>query len=168
MKKNIEIKSYYKGDKRKYKKIYEIAVSFSYFLDREDIYDQILKKNIKGAHSDQIKNILLIKARELGFKSEKQGLFRNYSINYRPDYFRPLGKGGIILEVERGRTVNNNNDLLDFWKCHICKEANHLILIVPKHVSHTRNIYKKVKERLAFFFEKKNYTNVESVHIIGY
>ena len=47
MKKNIEIKSYYKGDKQKYKKIYEIAVSFSYFLDREDIYDQIQKKILK-------------------------------------------------------------------------------------------------------------------------
>ena len=93
-------------------KVYEIAVSFSYFLDREDIYQEILKKNVKGAHSDQIKNILLKKARELGFKSEKQGLFRNYSVNYRPDYFRPLGKSGIILEVERGRTVNNNNDFL--------------------------------------------------------
>ncbi len=31
-----------------------------------------------------------------------------------------------------------------------------------------RKKYAKVKERLAFFFEKKNYTNVESVHIIGY
>jgi len=30
------------------------------------------------------------------------------------------------------------------------------------------HIYKEVKERLVLFFKEKNYTIVESVHIIGY
>ena len=59
-------------------------------------------------------------------------------------------------------------DLLDLWKCHICKEANHLFLIVPLNVSHTPNIFKNVCKRMESFFEKDNYTNVDSVIIFGY
>ena len=36
------------------------------------------------------------------------------------------------MEVERGKTVLNNMDLLDVWKCHICESANYLFLIVPQ------------------------------------
>lgn len=41
-------------------------------------------------------------------------------------------KSGIILEVERGKTLMNNMDLLDMWKCHICEHARYLFSIVPK------------------------------------
>ena len=44
---------------------------------------------------------------------EKKGLFKNYNSQLRPDYYKKLKKSGIILEVERGKTLKNNMDLLD-------------------------------------------------------
>ena len=41
--------------------------------------------------------------KDLGFESEKKRLFKHY--NLRPDYYKKTDDGGIILEVERGRTV---------------------------------------------------------------
>lgn len=52
--------------------------------------------------------------RELGFESEKVGLFSSDEFALRPDYFIRLGQTGILLEVERGKTTINNVDLLDF------------------------------------------------------
>jgi len=75
---------------------------------------------------------------------------------------------GIILEVERGKTIRNNMDLLDVWKCHICKEANHLFLVIPKEISHTPNCFKYSSKRLSSFFQKDNYINIDSLNIFGY
>jgi len=171
MKNNIEITKFKKKNinYEDYKTVFETADLLFGYLNQDEIYKKIKKFNVKDAHSDKIKNIFLKYAKkELGFKSEKKDLFKNYNSSIRPDYFKLLDRGGIILEVERGRTINNNNDLLDFWKCHICAEANHLILVVPQNVSHTSNIYKIVCRRLALFFEEPNYTNVDTVTIIGY
>ena len=68
-------------------------------------------------------------AEPLGFWGQKKDLFKEYQ--------RPLSGGstGIIFEVERGKAVTNNMDLLDLWKCHICREASHLILVVPMVVA---------------------------------
>ena len=42
----------------------------------------------------------------------------------RPDFFYRIGPGeGVIAEVERGGTVNNNHDLKDIWKAHIAPDA---------------------------------------------
>src|SRR5438309_811154 len=60
-------------------------------------------------------------ARELGFESEKVGLFGSAEFALRPDYFRKIGETGVLLEVERGKTTINNMDLLDFWKVHLCR-----------------------------------------------
>jgi len=48
-----------------------------------------------------------------------------YRVGYvlRPDYFLKLDDTGILLEVERGKTTINNMDLLDFWKCHLCRNT---------------------------------------------
>ena len=62
-------------------------------------------------------------------------------------------------------------DLLDLWKCHICREASHLILVVPMVVRRTnavKSVYPRVVARLSTFFEPGNETNVSSVAILGY
>jgi hypothetical protein len=109
----------------------------------------------------------------LGFTSEKNGLFNNLSVKQlRPDYYRKLdNKSGIIMEVERGKTIANNMDLLDIWKCHICDEANFLFLIIPniRQTATGQNIiFKTVERRMLTFFETENYTNVDGVFLIGY
>ena len=116
---------------------------------------------------------MLQNALELGFQSERKGLFANYEVSaLRPDYYRAVDKSGVLLEVERGKTITNNMDLLDLWKCHICDYASYLFLVVPKfrpsangssmrHFSH-------VCKRLSPFFEERNYVNVDAVFVFGY
>ena len=77
------------------------------------------EKNKPGVKSHKIQDIILKKSNELGFKSEKEGLFLNYQKKLRPDFYKPIGESGIIIEVERGQSLQNNNIFKDFWKCHI-------------------------------------------------
>ena len=91
----------------------------------------------------------------------------------RPDYYLKVENSGILLEVERGKTIMNNMDLLDLWKCHICKEADYLFLLVPSKLSHnsesnTYNTFKKVVDRVSPFFQENNYTNVKALFVFGY
>jgi hypothetical protein len=90
-----------------------------------------------------------------------------------PDYYKPLAKGGILFEVERGKTIANNMDLLDVWKTHICREANHLFLLVPNiRVSRNKNVAKNfpsVKNRIETFFnENISAIDVDSVYLFRY
>ena len=148
------------------KEVINIGEKLSYFLDQKEIAKKINETNIEGTSSSKIQNIFIDFCKELGFESEKKGLFENYAL--RPDYYKKLDKGGILLEVERGKTITNNMDLYDLWKCHICKEANHLFLVVPQHVSHTSNIYENSWRRLKSFFEKNNSINIDSLFLFGY
>lgn len=75
----------------------------------------MLAANQPGRSSGEVQNVFLKQARELGFRDESKGLFKEYTSALRPDYFLPLADTGIILEVERGKTTINNLDLLDFW-----------------------------------------------------
>jgi len=91
----------------------------------------------------------------------------------RPDYYYKLGiNKGILIEVERGKTLTNNMDLLDIWKCHICKEANFLFLIVPQIRQTNKGgetvTFNNVVKRLESFFEKDSYINVDAVFLFGY
>ena len=107
----------------------------------------------------------------LGFSSQKTTLFTDYPVALRPDWYRPLGHSGIILEVERGKAVTNDMDLLDLWKCHICREAHHLFIVVPNVVQRNygvESVYPRVVTRLATFFAPGNETNVRSVAVFGY
>ena len=76
------------------------------------------------------------------------------------------------MEVERGKTVLNNMDLLDVWKCHICESANYLFLIVPqmRHDGAGKlwPTYPNVVKRLQSFFVKNNYINIDAIFIFGY
>jgi hypothetical protein len=63
-------------------------------------------------------------------------------------------------------------DLLDLWKCHSCEHADYLFLVVPKvRLSANGSAIKTfsyVRNRLAPFFEPKNYVNVDAVYLFGY
>jgi len=143
-------------------------------LNRKSIQEKISQAHVFGASSHTIQKAILPQMLELGFSSEKKQLFSEYKVGgLRPDYYKPLAKGGILFEVERGKTIANNMDLLDVWKTHICKEANHLFLLVPNiRVSKNQNqakIFPSVKNRIETFFnENISAIDVDSVHLFGY
>ena len=143
-------------------------------LDNKSVSNAIHEAHVFGASSHSIQKAILPQMLELGFTSEKKQLFSEYKVGgLRPDYYKPLAKGGILFEVERGKTIANNMDLLDVWKTHICKEANHLFLLVPNiRVSKNQNeakIFPSVKNRIETFFnENISAIDVDSVHLFGY
>jgi len=142
-------------------------------LRDEMVIAEMLAANQPGRSSGEVQNVFLKQARELGFRDESKGLFKEYTSALRPDYFLPLADTGIILEVERGKTTINNMDLLDFWKCHICAHADYLFLLVPRELRQNptmspRREFATVSKRLATFFEPGNYTNVRGLCLFGY
>ena len=167
----IKVSRYFKtniNEKIK-KEVLKTAKDIESYLDNKPVNDRIKKANTKGTSSQIIQEIIEEIAKPLGFTDEKQGLFKKYSNSgLRPDFYKKLGKTGILMEVERGKTTTNNMDLLDIYKCHICEEASHLFLFVPIEVSHTKNIYKNVCKKVSNFFIKKNYLNIDSIIVYGY
>src|SRR5690606_36829857 len=103
-------------------------------LEEAMVVEAILEANQPGRSSAAVQAVFLEQARELGFKDESTGLFKEYASALRPGYYMPLDGTGIILEVERGKTTINNMDLLDFCKCHICASADYLFLLVPREL----------------------------------
>ncbi|ASY17045.1 hypothetical protein A1sIA79_02150 [Candidatus Planktophila versatilis] len=98
-----------------------------------EIAEGISEAHVFGASSAKVQSVILKKMTELGFQSERKGLFKNMTAaGIRPDHFKPLEGGGILFEVERGKTIANNMDLPDVWKTHICSEAKHLFLMIPR------------------------------------
>ncbi len=156
-----------------FKKAYEVFQNLVQFMQSTAIQEKLELTHQLHARSGEIQEIILDKTKELGFSSEKNGLFNNQPVRQlRPDYYLELEKySGIIMEVERGKTIANNMDLLDLWKCHICENANFLFLIIPniRQTETGRNIiFETVERRMTTFFDKENYTNVDGVFIIGY
>lgn len=156
-----------------YAKVYEVAKELRTFISKTDIQEEIRKRHKVHATSVEIQEIIRKKLTEMGFQSEKKGLFKEYSTSgLTPDYYLPIDDTGIILEVERGGTTTNNRDLLDIWKCHICKHARYLFLIVPQERPTSKGKRTKqfmpVSNRLKTFFEPNNYVNVDAVFLFGY
>lgn len=156
-----------------YEAVLAIVNSLYEYLARSEVVEMILEANRPGRSSADIQGVFLAKAVDLGFSSEYKGLFADYLSALRPDYFLPIGETGIILEVERGKTTINNMDLLDFWKCHICRRAHYLVLLVPTELRQNdtmspRNEFVAVRKRLSSFFEPDNYTNVRGLFLFGY
>ncbi len=157
-----------------YQEVEEIGNKLLQYLRRAEVKKRIDDANAPKKNSKEVQEVFLKYAtEELGFKDEKRGLFSEYKTSaLRPDYFRKTKSSGIILEVERGKTLMNNMDLLDLWKCHICTEANSLFLMVPQNLSHQKGssykAFNKVCERMSTFYEKDNYTNVLALFIYGY
>jgi hypothetical protein len=135
----------------------------------------ITAANIPGASSSHVQNSFLPFATELGFHSEKKGLFAGgLNPGLRPDYFLEVGSSGILLEVERGKTTINNMDMLDLWKCHVCRQAHYLFLMVPQNLvqneagKNSSKPYGTVVKHMSSFFDDGNYTNVRGLHVFGY
>ena len=158
-----------------FEEVQRIGNSLFEFLSSDTAEIAFYKANRPGTSSAIVQNVFIEEAESLGFKSEKKGLFSDIpTSNLRPDYYMPLGDNdGIIIEVERGKTLMNNMDMLDMWKCHLCSSASHLFLFVPNELSHNKNTkpydcFTRCIDRLSPFFVSANYTNVKSLWIFGY
>jgi hypothetical protein len=144
------------------------------FLESPEIQLLISKAHVFHASSHSIQSVILPEMLKLGFSSEKKGLFSDYKVSgIRPDFYLDVQGGGILFEVERGKTIANNMDLLDVWKTHLCKEARHLFLLVPKirvtEKGTQQKIFQTVVNRVeTFFLPNQNPIDVDSVHIYGY
>ena len=173
MKTHIFIKDQIK-DLKNFNDVQKIFNELASFMQTKDVFEAINRTHKIGAKSTEIQEILNSKLLELGFKSEKKGLFKQYSSsNLRPDFYKKISENdGVIIEVERGKTLDNNMDLLDIWKCHICKEANYLFLIIPEFKTNLRGtqqkIYERTLKRISTFFDEQNYINVNAVFLVGY
>ena len=152
-----------------------IAKQLKEYMDTDSFRSQIDKVHKLNGNSQQIQNLLEEKLLSLKFVSEKKGLFIKCAVpSLRPDFHMKVGKSGILVEIERGKTIANNMDLLDLWKCHICDEADFLFLVVPcvrmNHKGQGTRTFDRVEKRVETFFDpiRKNYVNVEAVHLFGY
>lgn len=156
-----------------YKRAIEIANILINHLNEAEIKEKVSQAHKLHAKSSEIQEIFLPKALEIGFVSEKKGIFKGTVVSQlRPDYYLKLDdNSGIIMEVERGKTLANNMDFLDLWKCHICPEAKFLFLIVPnirQNSNRSSHVFSTVVRRMSTFFTESNYTNVDAVIVFGY
>lgn len=162
-------------DSIEWRTVSDISDELIKYLLLEDTLNEIRQANIPGAHSSMIQSILLKKGLELGFVDESNGLFQDYeNKKIRPDYYLKMGGTGILMEVERGKTNQNNMDFLDIWKCHICKVAHYLFLCVPIELRQNsgRKIvgrpFEAVSKHMSTFFLPENYINIRGAVVIGY
>jgi hypothetical protein len=143
-------------------------------LTSKEIKEKIAEVHKFGASSHIVQKTILTQMESLGFASEKTGLFSSMKVSgIRPDYFKKVEGGGILFEVERGKTLANNMDLLDVWKTHICEEAKHLFLMVPNirvtEKGRDQKVFNTVENRINTFFLKDSYPiDVNTVHLFGY
>lgn len=155
------------------KEVSRIAKQLCDYLADEKVryeIDQIHKLN---GNSQQIQIVLEKELLEIGFEREKKGLFKECTVpSLRPDSYMKVGKSGILVEIERGKTIANNMDLLDVWKCHLCTKADFLFLVVPcerkNHKGQVTRAFDRASRRVATFFQSENYINVEAVYLFGY
>jgi hypothetical protein len=154
--------------------VLKISKKVREILSKQDIIEAIAEVHKFGASSHTVQKSILSQMESLGFTSEKKGLFASYKVSgIRPDYFKSLEDGGILFEVERGKTIANNMDLLDVWKTHLCLEAKHLFLMVPKirvtEKGGSQKIFNTVENRIeTFFLSESTPIDVNSVHLFGY
>lgn len=143
-------------------------------LGEEPARSGLVAANRPSASSHGVQSVILPAATALGFVSEKKGLYQGSIPGLRPDFYRKVGDaGGILLEVEQGKTTTNNMDLLDFWKCHLCEQAHYLFLFVPCELRHSegsgiKREFESVRRRLGAFFLPRNATNVRGLFLFGY
>ncbi len=150
-----------------------VADEIAAYMSLPEVVAQLTAAHSLGASSHSIQNILLPKATEMGFASERNGLFSLYkSSRIRPDYYLPVLDTGILMEVERGKILANNMDLLDVWKCHICREADYLFLVLPqfRQMGNGRSeaILERSANRISAFFEHGNEVNVQAAFLFPY
>jgi hypothetical protein len=142
-----------------------------------DQLDAIASVHVHNAQSKAVQHIVAELLRvELGFGEEvvikpDDG----FVTQARPDFYFELAQGrGVLAEVERGGTTNNNHDLKDVWKAHISPNAHHLFLVVPLANWNERGgvrerPFLRVGRRLgAFFGDPRREIDVLSLHLFGY
>ena len=162
------------ADSQNLKETLEVSGQVREILKNQKVKDSIAEVHKFGASSHTVQKSILNEVGPLGFVSEKKGLFAAYKVSgIRPDYFKSLAGGGILFEVERGKTIANNMDLLDVWKTHLCSEAKHLFLMVPNirvtEKGGAQKIFNTVENRIeTFFLDENKPIDVNSVHIFGY
>lgn len=139
--------------------------------------ERIGTAHIHNAQSGAIQRIVSdLLRKELGFVEEVVLTPQDgFVTQARPDFYFRLEPGrGVLAEVERGGTVNNNHDLKDLWKTHIAPDAQHLFLIVPlanwkPNGDPRERPYSRVVNRLAAFFgEPRREIDVLSLNVFGY
>lgn len=85
-----------------------IAAELQKFLNRADVRERIRNAETPGTSSLVIQQMILPGVDDLGFEPEQLGIFANCaSSRLRPDYFHK--DAGILLEVERGKTLNEQH-----------------------------------------------------------
>ncbi len=177
--KKIQIKKFIQTgfqQSKEWTEVEEIAEQLHEFLSLPVTIQKLNNTNLPGRKSNEIQEIVLGVATKLGFVDESKGLFSDYKNNrLRPDYYKKIGTTtGILMEVERGKTNQNNMDFLDFWKCHICKHAHYLFLIVPQELMQNSSNkvvgrpFNTVAGHMESLFDPENYTNVHGVVLFGY
>ena len=161
-------------DSQNLRETLEVSAQVREILKNQEVRDSIAEVHKFGASSHTVQKSILGYVEPLGFVSEKKGLFAAYKVSgIRPDYFKPLAGGGILFEVERGKTIANNMDLLDVWKTHLCAEAKHLFLMVPNirvtEKGGSQKVFNTVENRIeTFFLDENKPIDVNSVHLFGY
>ena len=88
----------------------ELAAQLHRHLNTDAALRRIEEVNRPGRSSAAVQETFLEFARDLGFESERKGLFAADELALRPDYYLKLNTSGVILEVERGKTTINNMD----------------------------------------------------------
>ena len=161
-------------DSQNLRETLEISGQLREILKNQKVKNSIAEVHKFGASSHTVQKSILDHVEPLGFVSEKKGLFAAYKVSgIRPDYFKSIAGGGILFEVERGKTIANNMDLLDVWKTHLCSEAKHLFLMVPNirvtEKGGSQKIFNTVENRIeTFFLDENKPIDVNSVHLFGY
>lgn len=161
-------------DSQNLRETLEVSGQVREILKNQEVRDSIAEVHKFGASSHTVQKSILGQVEPLGFVSEKKGLFAAYKVSgIRPDYFKSLAGGGILFEVERGKTIANNMDLLDVWKTHLCSEAKHLFLMVPNirvtEKGGSQKVFNTVENRIeTFFLDENKPIDVNSVHLFGY
>ncbi|RZI96214.1 MAG: hypothetical protein EOO67_00875 [Microbacterium sp.] len=155
-------------------RVREVSDALLDHLNLAEARDLLDRANLPGMSSAMVQATFDRFSSGLGFTSEAKGLFNEYPNKaLRPDFYLDLGRTGILMEVERGKTTTNNMDLLDMWKTHLCTQADYLFLMVPQALKHNSTMtpkkeYASVIKRLGSFFMPGNETNVRELHIFGY
>jgi hypothetical protein len=157
------------------RRVDELAEQLATHLREQDA--RIASAHVHGAPSSAIQSIVAeLLVSHLGFGEEvvltpDDG----FVSSARPDFFFSLSPGrGVLAEVERGGTVNNNHDLKDVWKAHIAPDAQHLFLLVPNSNwtpsgTPRERPFKRVVHRMASFFgDPRREVDILSLHVFGY
>lgn len=95
-------------------KVSLIAERLNRHIASDEVSSEIKRVHQINGTSQKIQSVLQKELETLKFEPEKKGLFLNCGVpSLRPDLYLKIGKSGILVEVERGKTIANNMDLLD-------------------------------------------------------